>query len=128
MQNIKQNSNILLCSCCNDKIFSTYSKKIKPIRSPETKEGCTFRAEKLLVSFELGKTPEYLLAPCWSSAPLVAAEKKDNYFHMIIHEACLQLTKQLNNTNQVEEFSLLLWCEGMEECKSNSTTNKKKSE
>jgi hypothetical protein len=26
---------------------------------------------------------------------------------------------------QVEEFSLLLWSEGMEECKSNSTADKK---
>ena len=39
--------------------------------------------EKLLESFEVGKAPEYLLTPCWSSAPLVPAgekkeEKRDN--------------------------------------------------
>lgn len=52
----------------------------KSIRSPEAKEGCSFEEEKLLVSFEFGTAPEYLLTPCWSSAPLVPAEKiKDNY-------------------------------------------------
>lgn len=50
-------------------------KWLKQIRSPGAKAGCNLLEEKLVVNFELGNPPEYLLTPCRSTDPLIPAAK-----------------------------------------------------